>query len=219
MNNKGKFIVFEGIDGSGKSTISKMLHEKINMEITRSYYTFEPTDSPIGSVIRNILNRRIKTDEKTIAALFLADRLDHIQNESNGILNFLNDGINVISDRYYYSSYAYHVPHISLDKVIEMNALCAAILRPDIVFYLDVSVSESLKRISKNRNFNDFYETELKITQARDNYLRAIEKEGKKDHVVIINANRDIEDIFNEIWNHVLDLFKEKSASNHSSKP
>ena len=215
MNNKGKFIVFEGIDGSGKSTISKMLHEKINNEITKSYYTFEPTDSPIGSVIRNILNRRIKTDEKTIASLFLADRLDHLQNESNGILNFLNDGINVISDRYYYSSYAYHAPHISLDKIIEMNTLCAELLRPDIVFYLDIPVSESLKRVSKNRNFNDFYETEFKITQARENYLRAIEKEGEKDNVIIIKANNDIEAVFNEIWNHTLDLFEKKSTANN----
>jgi thymidylate kinase len=91
-----------------------------------------------------------------------------------------------------------------------MNTLCAELLRPDIVFYLDVPVSESLKRISKNRNFNDFYETEFKITQARENYLRAIEKEGKKDNVIIINANNDIEAIFNEIWNHTLDLFKKE---------
>jgi len=213
-NNKGKFIVFEGIDGAGKSTISRMLHEKINTQIGRSYYTFEPTDSPIGSVIRNILNRRIKTDEKTIASLFLADRLDHLQNESNGILKYLQKGINVISDRYYYSSYAYHVPHLPLEKVVDMNTLCAQLLRPDIVFYLDIPVSESLKRISQNRNFTDLYETESKITQVRENYLKAIEKEGKKDNVIIINANNDIETVFNEVWCYIPELFDVKSTAN-----
>jgi len=213
-NNKGKFIVFEGIDGSGKSTISRMLQEKINTQIGSAYYTFEPTDSPIGSVIRNVLNRRIKTDEKTIASLFLADRLDHLQNDSNGILKYLEKGINVVSDRYYYSSYAYHVPHLSLEKVVDMNALCSELLRPDIVFYLDIPVSESLKRISKNRNFNDLYETESKITQVRENYLKAIKKEGKKDNVIFINANNDIETVLNEVWSHILELFKMKSTAN-----
>ncbi len=72
---KGKFIVFEGIDGLGKSTISNMLFEKINSHSGNIYKTFEPTDSHIGSVIKNILNKRIISDDKTIGALFLADRL------------------------------------------------------------------------------------------------------------------------------------------------
>ncbi len=99
----------------------------------------------LGSVIKNILNKRIISDNKTIGALFLADRLDHIQNTTSGILNYLNKGMHVISDRYYYSSYAYHVPMLTMDWVINANKVCADLLRPDIVFYFDISANESVK--------------------------------------------------------------------------
>ncbi len=203
---KAKFIVFEGIDGSGKSTISNLLFEKLNSEFGNIQKTFEPTDSPIGSVIRNILNKRIIADEKTIGALFLADRLDHIQNPLTGILNYLKKGINVISDRYYYSSYAYHVPALSLDWLINANKVCADLLRPDIVFYLDISVDESMKRLSKSRQFHDLFETKEKIAQVTKNYKQAIEKEGKKDNVVIINGQRTVEEIFDEVWNKTTEI-------------
>jgi len=116
-----------------------MLFDKINSKEVRIHKTFEPTDSPIGSVIKNILNKRIISDDKTIGVLFLADRLDHIQNPITGILKHLNNGTHVISDRYYYSSYAYHVPMLSMDWVIDANKVCANLLRPDIVFYFDIS--------------------------------------------------------------------------------
>ena len=86
---KGKFIVIEGVDGSGKTTQIEILKEKFKANGLKFHFTWEPTDSPIGSIIRNILNKRIEADEQTIAALYLADRLDHIQNNQNGILKFL----------------------------------------------------------------------------------------------------------------------------------
>lgn len=197
---KGKFIVFEGVDASGKSTISQMLFQKLNQEGTDIYKTFEPTDSPIGSVIRNILNRRIATSEKTIGALFLADRLDHISNPVNGMLTYLEKGTNVISDRYYYSSYAYHVPHLSLDWIIEANSVCAELLRPDIVFYMDIPVEVSMERLNKNRKFHDLFETKERIENTIEHYKSAIAREGKKDNVVMIDATRSVEEIFNEVY-------------------
>lgn len=203
---KGKFIVFEGIDGSGKSTISNLLFERFNSKLGNIHRTSEPTDSPIGSVIRNILNKRIVSDEKTIGALFLADRLDHIQNPVTGILNYLEKGINVISDRYYYSSYAYHVPALSLDWLIDANKICADLLRPDIVFYLDISVEESMNRLGKSRQFHDLFETKEKIEQVTKNYKEAIKREGKKDHVVMIDGHGSVEEIIDEVWNKTIKL-------------
>jgi dTMP kinase len=206
MAKRGKFIVFEGVDGSGKSTVCNKLFQKLNDNGCSIHKTFEPTDSPIGSVIRNILNKRITADEKTIGALFLADRLDHIQNESNGMLKFLNTGSHVISDRYYYSSYAYHVPYLDLDWVIAANKVCADILRPDIVFFLDITPDVSMERLNKNRKFHDLFETKERITQVYHNYKKAIEKEGKKDNVVIIDANRSAEEVFDEVWSRTNEL-------------
>src|SRR5262245_51231307 len=102
---KSLFIAFEGIDGSGKSTQVKLLSEKLKNEGHKVYSTYEPTDSPIGSVIRNIFKHRIEADEKTIAGLFVADRLDHLLNKTNGVLKKIEEGYTVITDRYYFSSY------------------------------------------------------------------------------------------------------------------
>ncbi len=198
--SRGKFIVFEGVDASGKSTISQMLFQKLNQEGADIYKTFEPTDSPIGSVIRNILNRRITAHEKTIGALFLADRLDHITNPVNGMLTYLDKGTNVISDRYYYSSYAYHVPHLSLDWIIDANSVCAEMLRPDIVFYMDISVEVSMERLNKNRKFHDLFETRERIENTVEHYRAAIAREGEKDNVVVIDASRSIDEIFSEVY-------------------
>ena len=96
---KGKFIAFEGIDGSGKSTQIQLLNDKLKAEGIYCYTTMEPTDSPIGSLIRQILTGRIKTDNKAIAALFAADRLDHILNDDNGILTKILNGTTVITSR------------------------------------------------------------------------------------------------------------------------
>ena len=207
---KAKFIVFEGIDGSGKSTISKMLYEKIKEHNRDIYRTFEPTDSPIGSVIKNILNKRIVSDDKTIGALFLADRLDHIQNPVTGIMQYLEQGTHVISDRYYYSSYAYHVPMLSLDWVIDANKACADILRPDIVFYLQISAEESMKRIHASRKFTDLFETKEKMEQVIINYNEAIKREGKKDNVIIIDGHQSVAAIFEEVWRLTTELLEIK---------
>ncbi|NPA68390.1 MAG: dTMP kinase [Chlorobi bacterium] len=196
---KGKFIVFEGIDGSGKSTISKLVFRKLNDDYGNTHLTFEPTDGPIGSLIRNILNKRIIADEKTLGTLFLADRLDHIGNPVSGILTYLEKGIHVISDRFYYSSYAYHVPPLSLDWLINAHTVCTEMLRPDIVFYIDLPVEESLKRLKKSRQFRDIFETREKLEQVTLNYKEALKREGKKDNVVIIDGLATVEEIFKKV--------------------
>ena len=129
---KNLFIAFEGIDGSGKSTQVKLLTDSLKKAGHKVYSTFEPTDSPIGSVIRNIFKHRIEADHRVIAGLFVADRLDHLLNKTDGILKKLEEGYTVITDRYYFSSYAYHGTHMSLDWVIEANSLSADLLRPDL---------------------------------------------------------------------------------------
>lgn len=204
MNSK--FIVFEGIDASGKSTLSQRLYNDLNQDGISIYRTSEPTDSPIGSLIRNILNKRIEMDEKTIGVLYLADRMDHLNNPVNGILSHMNQGTHVISDRYYYSSYAYHVPHLSMDWVINANKICADILRPDIVFYIDIPIEVSLERLNKNRRFHDLFETKERITTVYHNYKEAISREGHKDNVIVIDGNRPVDEVYAEIHQLTLDL-------------
>ena len=122
---KNKFIAFEGIDGCGKSTQVKLLSEQLSRQGHKVYITCEPTDSAIGKIIRSIFKHEMEADHRTIAGLFVADRLHHLLNKTDGILKKLSEGYTVITDRYYFSSYAYHGAHIDMDWVIEANRLSA----------------------------------------------------------------------------------------------
>ena len=88
---KNFFIAIEGIDGSGKSTQIKLLKENFENAGYKVYTTFEPTGSEIGKIIRNIFSNRMEADHKTIAALFVADRLHHLLNSTDGIIKKLNE--------------------------------------------------------------------------------------------------------------------------------
>jgi len=196
---KNLFIAFEGIDGSGKSTQVKLLSESLEKAGHKIYTTFEPTDSPIGRIIRDIFNHRLEADHRTIAGLFVADRLDHLLNKQNGILRKMEEGYTVITDRYYFSSYAYHGAHMSLDWVIEANALSAGLLRPDINIFIDISPEISLNRIAKSRHSMELFETLDNLRQVKDKYYEAIEKLKDQERVFITDGNREPEAIFEDI--------------------
>ncbi|MDP4264498.1 MAG: dTMP kinase [Bacteroidota bacterium] len=205
---KNLFIAFEGIDGSGKSTQVKLLRDRLKKEGHKVYATFEPTDSPIGSIIKNIFKHRIEADHRTIAALFAADRLDHLLNKTNGILKKFEEGYTVITDRYYFSSYAYHSVHMSMDWVIEANSLSADLLRPDLNIYIDISPEISMKRLNNGRSSTELYETTENLYSVRKKYLEAFEKLKEKEKVSIIDGDQNAELISANIWKEFVKITK-----------
>jgi dTMP kinase len=200
---KNLFIAFEGIDGSGKSTQVKLLSDNLKKSGHKVYTTFEPTESPIGSVIRDIFKQRIEADHRVIAGLFVADRLDHLLNKTNGILKMLEEGYTVITDRYYFSSYAYHGAHMSLDWVIQANSLSADLLRPDVNIYIDISPDISMERLSKGRSSMELYETKDNLRIVRDKYLESFEQLKFQEHIFTTDGNRSPEEIAADIWHKV----------------
>jgi dTMP kinase len=210
---KNLFIAFEGIDGSGKSTQVSFLREQLKKAGHKVYCTFEPTDSPIGSVIRNIFKHRIEADHRVIAGLFVADRLDHLLNKTNGILKKLEEGYTVITDRYYFSSYAYHAPHMQLEWIIDANSLSAELLRPDLNIYIDITPDLSMKRLTNGRSSIELYETKENLKNVRSKYLEAIEQLKSQERIFITDGNRSPEEIAVDIWNEVSNI------SVHSNQP
>lgn len=196
---KNLFIAFEGIDGSGKSTQAKMLAESLQKAGHKVYSTFEPTDSQIGSIIRNIFNHSIEADHRTIAGLFIADRLNHLLNKTDGILKKLEEGYTVITDRYYFSSYAYQGTHISLDWVIEANSLSAELLRPDINIYIDVAPEICMDRLNSGRSSMELYETIENLRNVKAKFFESFEKLKSKENIFITNGNRPTEIIAADI--------------------
>ncbi len=200
---KQLFIVFEGIDGSGKSTQAKLLAEKLIAAGHKIYTTFEPTDSPIGSMIRNIFKGRMNADHQTIAALNVADRLDHLHNEINGLLKKKAEGYTIICDRYYFSSYAYQGVHMDMDWVIAANTLSAATLRPDVNLFIDVDPEVSMQRLNSTRGTIELYETLDNLKLVRTKYVEAFEKLKGEEKVVSINGNQTVAAIAEDIWKEV----------------
>lgn len=194
------FIVIEGIDGSGKSTQIELLKRNLENAGHKVKTTFEPTEGPIGKMIRKVFRHEIPADQHTIAGLFLADRLEHILNEENGLLKWLKEGYTVISDRYYLSSYAYHGVHVDMDWVIECNKKCAELLRPDLNIYIDVRPEVSMKRLQKGRAALEMYETLDNLTKVRNAYLSAFEKVDKEEHIQKVDGDRFPEEIASTIW-------------------
>ena len=206
------FIALEGIDGSGKSTQVKKLAEKLTSIGQKVYITYEPTDGPVGSLIRNIFRGRLTADHKTIAGLFAADRLDHLLNTVNGIIKKIEDGYTVITDRYYFSSYAYHGTHMDMDWVIDTNAMSAQLLKPDLNIFIDVPPEVCMSRLSANRNMIELYETLENLHNVRVKYLEAFEKLKNHENIFITNGNRSLDAITNDIWEELQKILKQEKS-------
>ena len=203
---KNLFIAFEGIDGSGKSTQVKLLAAQLLKEGHQVHTTFEPTDQPIGKIIRSIFSKKMEADERTIAALFAADRLEHLLNTQYGMLQKLADGYTVITDRYYLSSYAYHGVHVPMDWVLALNEPCAALKRPDLTCFLDISPEVSMQRIVKSRESIELYETLENQKNVRNKYFEAMELVKAQENIVHFDATKEPELLAQEVWATVLSL-------------
>lgn len=207
MNNKkGKFIVFEGIDGSGKSTQIKMLAQKMKENNIKCTETCEPTDSLTGSLIHDILVGKTKADSRVIALLFAADRANHIFNETNGISEMINNGITVICDRYCFSSYAYHGVDLDMDWVINTNSVNSSALRADATIFMDISAKAAMERITSGRDHTELYEKEERLNAVRQKYFEAFDKLKNEEKIFTIDASKSIDDIANEVWQIVSNL-------------
>ena len=206
-NKMGSFIAFEGIDGSGKSTQIMLLKNRLESEGIRCYTTCEPTDSPIGSLIHQIMTGRILSDNRVVAALFVADRLDHLLNPTNGIYAKIIDGVSVITDRYYFSSYAYHSVDMSMDWVISANSQSAEILRPSVTIFIDIDPEDALERIQKTRFHPELFETRERLFSVRQKYFEAFDKLKDKENILIVDGKKEAHVLASEIWEKVKPYF------------
>ena len=200
------FIALEGIDGSGKSTQTKLLTEQLTSRGHKVYSTFEPTNNQIGKLIRDILKGNTSADYRIIAGLFVADRLDHLLNSAYGIVKKLDEGYTVIMDRYYFSSYAYQGAHMDIDWVIQANAMSASILRPDVNIFIDVAPEISMQRLHANRDNIELFETLDNLKLVRSKYMEAFEKLKGEEHIISVDGNRTPDLIAGDIWEKVASM-------------
>ncbi len=202
----GKFIVFEGIDGSGKSTHAALLKERLEKLGFTVYVTAEPSEGEAGKLLRRCLTGKSDLPEEAIAALFAADRVDHIKNSSFGILSHLEKGEIVLCDRYYFSSFAYNGSYSPMDWVIELNAPARRLLRPDLTIFLDIPPESFLSRI-QNRSEKERYEKIEILKKVRENYFAAFRALPDEKVAVVSNA-RPLPEAAEEVFRAVLPLIE-----------
>lgn len=197
---KGKFIVLEGIDGSGKSSQIQPLVRRLEGLGMRCRADREPTGGPVGSLIRQIFTGRVSADNRVIAALYAADRIDHLVNEVDGLCAAVDKGITVVSDRYYFSSYAYHSVDVDMEWVIGANSLSADLLRPTLTVFLDVPVETALDRIRKNRFVEEIFDQEERLRKTRELYFEAFERLRDVERVAVVDGSGTEEEVGERIW-------------------
>lgn len=195
MPRNGCLIVFEGIEGSGKTTASRKLQKYLTTKGYKASWTREPTNSKIGSLIEDILRGNTAVADEAVSLLFAADRADHTKRI---IAPAIKKGYIVISDRYVHSSIAYQKS--GMGKIFKrkwLERINKYAIPPDLVIFLDISPEEGLSRIGKWQRIHDdkFFEDIETQKRIRDAYHE------------ILNLNKPLTGLFKK------DLISSSSVS------
>ena len=206
----GKFITFEGIEGSGKTTQIEMLRDYLLQKNHRVTITREPGGTLIGDQIRKILlhDKNNTISDETELLLYEACRAQHIQEI---IMPALKENRIVLCDRFSDSTLAYqgYGRRMNGERIEKLNKMVAGKIEPDLTILLDMDVSLGLSR-AKKRNASvreeereeRFEKETLEFHQrVRNGFLELAQKNKKR--IKVIDANRDVDDIQGEIKNHV----------------
>jgi dTMP kinase len=194
-----RFIVFEGIEGAGKTTLSTMLQDYLTQQGEKVYLTKEPGGTEIGKDIRKILLSNYDENFTPIAELLLyeADRNLHVENV---IKPMLEKDYFVISDRYIYSTIAYQHYGRGIDRSIVdyLNNLTTGGLEPSIVFLIDVPVEVGLERIQKTRDTDRLESEDIEFhKKLRKGFLNLANE--YKDKFYILDGTQNLKDIFDDV--------------------
>ena len=203
QQGKGRLIVFEGIDGSGKTTQARLLAARMRKAELPVYETREPTERPAGRLLREVLMGMHRMDDGTLAMLFAADRMDHLMNEENGMLAKLESGAHVVCDRYYLSSYAYQSVNLPLDWVVSLNAQSAALVRPVCHVFIDVSPKVALARLSQSREQMELFENIERLAATRAQFFDVFDRMRNEENIVVINGEQSAEAVEADVWRAV----------------
>jgi dTMP kinase len=200
MSRDGVFIVFEGIDGAGTTTQCERYARHVRGLRRHVHVTREPSDGPIGSLLRQGLAGRVKLgagalQAPTMALLFAADRLDHVAHE---IDPHLRDGAVVLSDRYDLSSIAYQTATAEGADVAEfeewVRALNRRAPRPDATIVLEVSPEEAEKRRRARSGALELYE-ETGLQQRLAQLYADAERLVPGDRIVRLDGNLPVDEV------------------------
>jgi dTMP kinase len=202
--NGGRLVVLEGIDGAGTTTHVARFAEKLRQLRVSVRVTREPSDGPVGTLVRQVLTGRLVTPGgrapgwATMALLFAADRMDHVEST---IDPFIADGGVVLSDRYDASSLAYQSVSsgAAKDAVEWIRTLNRHVRRPDLTIVLDVPPEVAAERRLMRGEAAQLYD-QNEVQRALAEFYRDLDKHIPGDRIVVIDASGPIEEVHARIW-------------------
>jgi dTMP kinase len=214
---RGTFIVLEGIDGAGTTTQLNALREHFQKIGRKAFFTHEPSDGPVGMLIRLALQGRLAGgrfalhdpadaaqpasadfDRTALALLFAADRADHVATQ---VKPNLDAGRIVVCDRYLLSTLAYQGQSCDHDWLLEINRNAVT---PDLTFFLDVPPSDAEARMRATRWKKDMFETQDEQGAIREAYLDYIKMQiPQVGRVETIDSSRPADEVFADLVEHL----------------
>ncbi len=201
----GRFVVLDGIAGAGTTTQVSRLVERIRGEGTPCRGTREPSDGPIGSLVRQVLTGRIVVPGgrvpgwATMALLFAADRIDHVEAE---IEPFLAEGGVIVSDRYDASSLAYQSVSSGRggERAVDwIRTLNKHAMRPDLTIVLDLPADTAASRRASRGEAAQLYE-QNEVQRALAVFYRDLAKHMPEDRIVVIDASGTVDDVHRRVY-------------------
>jgi len=205
MASNGRLVVLEGIDGAGTTTHIARLAERLRSQRVPVRATREPSDGPVGTLVRQVLTGRLVVPGGrapgwvTMALLFAADRMDHVESE---IEPFLAEGGVVVSDRYDASSLAYQSVSSgsqAKDAVEWIRTLNRYVRRPDLTIVLDVSPETAAERRLFRAEAAQLYD-QNEVQRALAAFYRDLARHIPNDKVEVIDASGAIDDVHARVW-------------------
>jgi dTMP kinase len=201
----GRFVVLEGIDGSGTTTQVARLTERLRAARIPVRSTREPSDGPVGTLVRQVLTGRVIVPGgrapgwATMALLFAADRMDHVESD---IEPFVAAGGVVVSDRYDASSLAYQSVSSGAESrgaVEWIRSLNRYVRRPDLTIVLDTQPELAAERRLHRGEAAQLYE-QNEVQRALAAFYRDLAKHMPDDRIVVIDGSGSVEDVHKRIW-------------------
>ncbi len=188
----GAFIVLEGIDGTGKTTVCKSAAKTLCSEGYDSEITFEPTDTGIGAFIRS--GAAGNTSQRAESLLFIADRYEH----TKVILQKIEAEKIVLCDRYYASTIAYQSAVLEGDSADEgwLESLSEPFINiPDVVILLDMDPADALARVDSRGEMESKFEELHFLEQVRNRYKELADRYNFK----IVDASQSKEEVLADV--------------------
>jgi dTMP kinase len=199
---RGRFVVVEGLDGAGTTTQAERLASALQARRGVAVeLTHEPTNGPIGAVLRQAIEGRLTLDPAALALAFAADRADHLFNPVNGVVAALEAGRWVISDRYVLSSLAYNRGDAtSREWLAELNRHAIA---PDLTVFVDVDPEICLRRIGARSSADELFHSRDKLVAIDRNYRELIDAGHVHGPLERVDGSATIDAVEQAIWSAV----------------